>query len=467
MEKGQSFGSADELQERRKKKGALPLAVFLSFNDRDVNPQCPNARNPYHKCGWHCLDKIPGVNMLLDLERSGGSSSEWEKMSEKKVLNPSCPNASNPYHKCADYCFAKITGKPQDAVKEPGKNKGVVITGDESAVNPNCKNASNPYHRCSKFCFENSPVSELRKGVLKPNEQKLVRTADRVVNPECKYASNPYHVCSEYCLQKAPERVQAGKAMNPKNLKERKKIVNTTERTGVNPNCRFASNPYHKCSEYCFQNVAQRDISDGEFTCFSYYNKSMLWLNPKERKQLMMQGEELGNQSVKRLQIRITNVLITAFKRSYETTQLWKASHLAFPITRIFFTIFSVIAAPIKEKNSGQLKERKADHRMTEPRSLDSDGMEATCINHNHTDSSKGITIHIGTNESESVFVKDEKEASMIELLDSQPLRIDAAELFKEWAKYCSLKATEDNEAKTEKTAQSVIYNLNFVIAKS
>ncbi|PKU85857.1 uncharacterized protein LOC110108351 isoform X1 [Dendrobium catenatum] len=421
MEKGQSFGSADELQERRKKKGALPLAVFLSFNDRDVNPQCPNARNPYHKCGWHCLDKIPGGNMLLDLERSGGSSSEWEKMSEKKVLNPSCPNASNPYHKCADYCFAKITEKPQDAVKEPGKDKGVVITVDESAVNPNCKYASNPYHRCSKFCFENSPVGDLRKGVLKPNEQKLVRAADRV-NPECKYASNPYHVCSEYCLQKAPERVQAGQAMNPKNLKERKKIVNTTERTGVNPNCRFASNPYHKCSEYCFQNVAQRDISDGVIK-----SEGKKAVNEAERRDRKPKCEKASNPYHKCTDNCFQEILLDN----------------------------PAVEAPTKEKNSGQLKERKADHRTTtEPSSLDSDGMEATCINHNQTDSSKGITIHIGTNESESVFVKDEKEASMIELLDSQPLRIDAAELFKEWAKYCSLKATEDNEVKTEKTAQ-------------
>ncbi|KAL0912974.1 hypothetical protein M5K25_016398 [Dendrobium thyrsiflorum] len=416
MEKGQSFGSADELQERRKKKGALPLAVFLSFNDRDVNPQCPNARNPYHKCGWHCLDKIPGGDMLLDLERSGvyilfsllmpslGKQFGVGKDVGEKVLNPSCPNASNPYHKCAEYCFAKITGKPQDAVKEPEKNKGVVITGDESAVNPNCKNASNPYHRCGKFCFENSPVSDLRKGVLKPNEQKLVRAAERGVNPECKYASNPYHVCSEYCFQKAPERVQAGQAMNLKNLKERKKIVKTTERTGVNPDCRFASNPYHKCSEYCFQNVAQRDISDGVTK-----SEGKKAVNDAERRVRKPKCEKTSNPHHK---------------------------------------------SPIKEKNSGQLKERKADHRPTEPRSLDSDGMEATCINHNHTDSSKGITIHIGTNESESVFVKDEKEASMIELLDTQPLRIDAAELFKEWAKYCSLKATEDNETKTEKTAQ-------------
>ncbi|XP_020573926.1 uncharacterized protein LOC110020239 [Phalaenopsis equestris] len=424
MEKGGSFGSADELRERRKKKGALPLAVFLSFNDRDVNPECPDARNPYHKCGWHCLDKIPSVNKLLDGERSGGSSSDWEKMSERKGVNPSCPNASNSYHKCSEYCSEKITGKIHDAFIEPGKDKGVLITGDESDVNPNCKHASNPYHKCNKFCFANSPV--IRNDVMKAKEQKLVGTANRAVNPACKYASNPYHVCAEYCFREAPERALPGQAINPKSTKERKKMVKHTERSGVNPGCKYASNPFHKCSEYCFQNVADRYISDG----VTKSKEGKITISGADRRDGKPRCKNASNPYHK-----CTDDCFQEIFRDNPAVER--------------------ISPPINEKNDGRPKERKADHSIIE-RSLDveANGMEASNSSHKFTDSSNEVSIHAETNESESVFTKDEKEAGMIELLDSQPLRIDASELFKEWAKYCSLKAQEDSEVKTEKTGQ-------------
>ncbi|KAK8940675.1 hypothetical protein KSP39_PZI009774 [Platanthera zijinensis] len=260
MERGRSFGSGDEFRERWK-KGGIPLAVFLSFNDRDVHPQCPNASNPYHKCSRVCLDKIPFVDKLLDGERSGGSSVECEKLSERKGVTPGSPNAANPFHKYADYCFEKI--KREDVVKEPGKKKGVLITKGRSGVNTNCKYASNPYHKCDEFCFEGRHDSEHPKEVIKPKEQKIIQIADRGVSPQCKYASNPYHVCSEYCFQEVPERSQPVKGMKLNSPKERKINLKNTEITGVNPHCRNASNPFHKCTEYCFQNVAERDKSDG------------------------------------------------------------------------------------------------------------------------------------------------------------------------------------------------------------
>lgn len=369
MESGRSVGSGDEFREGPK-KGGLPLAVFLSFNDRDVHPQCPNAFNPYHKCGRYCLDKIPFGDKLLDGERSGGSSVECEKLSERKGVTPGCPNASNPFHKCADYCFEKI--KREDVVKEPVKKKGVLITKDRSDVSTNCKYASNPYHKCDKFCFEGIHDSEHSKDVMKPKEQKNIQIADRV-SPQCKYASNPYHVCSEYCFQEVPERGQPVNGMKVNNLKERKINFKSREITGVDPNCRNASNPFHKCTASCFQNVAERDKSDG---------------------------------------------------------------------------------APIKGKKVYPRKERKADH-PTKEKDMKSDNLEASNTSHIHVDSSNELTVHVGTVGSNSVFIKEEKEdAGMIEILDTQPLRIDASDLFKEWAKYCSLNAVEDNGGNNGLTGQ-------------
>lgn len=56
------------------------------------------------------------------------------------------------------------------------------------------------------------------------------------VDPDCKYSSNPYHECNEYCNKIKTER----KKPSSKN-KERL------------PDCRYLSNPYHECNEYCFK----------------------------------------------------------------------------------------------------------------------------------------------------------------------------------------------------------------------
>lgn len=107
-----------------------------------MHPQCPNASNPYHRCGERCLQKInagnkpsSGLNSLMNMlfkffhvsEIGYGNScavpaiQPRETVENSKISSPEngknvylkCPNLSNPSHKCSESCLKRI-----DAGKE-------------------------------------------------------------------------------------------------------------------------------------------------------------------------------------------------------------------------------------------------------------------------------------------------------------------------------------------------------------
>ncbi|KAG0474974.1 hypothetical protein HPP92_014660 [Vanilla planifolia] len=246
---------------------------------------------------------------------------------------------------------------------------------DRSDVHPNCKYAHNPYHKCNHLCFDNRTVMDYADEVMKTKEPNSTGSAGRRVNPECKNASNPYHVCAEYCFQGIPERAKPGHGTKQEKPKESGNIMSNADERRLNPNCRHASNPYHKCAEYCFQNVPE-DIPH---------------------------------------------------------------------------------AVPNKGVKGSPRIERRGEYPSKE-RSMESEHAEASTSSNDGDDSLKIINKNVGTDESEPVLTTKEKEMelSVLELSDTQPLRIDAIDLFKEWAKYCSLKASEEDEAKQGITRQRI-----------
>ena len=82
----------------------------------------------------------------------------------------------------------------------------------------------------------------------------------KIVNPNCINASNPYHVCADYCLSRASKQGQTkGVRVGSKQLPSKyvnMKGGNSNSNSNINFNghskCKNASNPYHKCAEYCF-----------------------------------------------------------------------------------------------------------------------------------------------------------------------------------------------------------------------
>ncbi|KAJ0989865.1 hypothetical protein J5N97_008221 [Dioscorea zingiberensis] len=163
----------------------------------------------------------------------------------KRVAHPNCKHASNPYHSCGPYCSPsngqysnphpaqsrdvnhalntnvrrKEIAKGKAVVAEPGGTDDVKqLIVDKKNVNPNCKNASNPYHVCGSYCLSSVPKKGQIKGVTVGSNQTSGNVnmaggnfnSNSNSNSKCKHASNPYHKCSEYCF-KSPNHVQQPK----------------------------------------------------------------------------------------------------------------------------------------------------------------------------------------------------------------------------------------------------------------
>lgn len=190
---------------------------------KKVDPRCPNAPNPFHVCTEHCAAKMAEVSrsseggkspMSLFSRHSRRSSSSSEdgsvRLGSSKKVDPNCPNAGNPFHECTEHCAAKMkevgqqnkTVKKSSSRKKGGKEISVV---QNWKVDPRCPNASNPFHICAQYCFDHLNETG-QKDTSKPDSRKgkAVVKAEQTgeINPDCVNASNPYHKCGEHCKRK-------------------------------------------------------------------------------------------------------------------------------------------------------------------------------------------------------------------------------------------------------------------------
>ncbi|KAJ0970934.1 hypothetical protein J5N97_018893 [Dioscorea zingiberensis] len=174
------------------------------------------------------------------------------------MVRPECPNASNPFHKCADYC----TLRAPEAKNHEG-NKGVKKVEARRHVDPNCRYASNPYHSCGPYCYEDDgesssgSYSSSSLHQFKGDKREEVMKS-RDVDPKCKNASNPYHKCSDYCFGgSSEERKESSKAIakGKEGVEMKKNVV---------PNCINASNPFHVCGSYCLPIIPKKGQNKGD-----------------------------------------------------------------------------------------------------------------------------------------------------------------------------------------------------------
>ncbi|XP_020257740.1 uncharacterized protein LOC109834202 isoform X2 [Asparagus officinalis] len=185
---------------------------------------------------------------------------------ERRVVS-GCPNAGNPFHECADYCNGQRSKNPSKLRIDNGGGKTPVRSGEGlKNVDPDCVNASNPFHQCADYCTKKT--SENGKSVLLklsprsssgrsdggksvPNG-KILGVDGRKVDPYCINASNPFHRCGDYCTNKTKDverQIRTGKtAQNGELSKEVRKIGGGSK---VDPTCANASNPFHQCTEHC------------------------------------------------------------------------------------------------------------------------------------------------------------------------------------------------------------------------
>ncbi|TVU07640.1 hypothetical protein EJB05_43202 [Eragrostis curvula] len=267
---------------------------------RAVNPNCPNADNPFHRCAEYCPVPVPRSPAKMPLpspghaangsahsdgdlhprprrrDKSGGSGGlplyvflREGSDGEGKKVDPRCPNAPNPFHVCTDHCLAKMAeaGRSSEGGKSPlsifsrhsrrsssSSEDGSVKSGGSRKVDPKCPNAANPFHECSEYCATKMQQGEQQKGInMKSPRRKGGKDVAVIqnwkVDPRCPNASNPFHMCAQYCFDHLNEAAHADATQSDK--KKGKAISKEVQRGEINPDCANASNPYHQCGEHC------------------------------------------------------------------------------------------------------------------------------------------------------------------------------------------------------------------------
>ncbi|KAK4772206.1 hypothetical protein SAY86_013981 [Trapa natans] len=82
----------------------------------------------------------------------------------------------------------------------------------------------------------------------------------RKVHPDCPNAGNPYHICVEDCYLKIANGKPHKSSKSSGQRVGRKEIVQgVPKEKRMNSSCPKLANPYHECSDECFQNGSQAD----------------------------------------------------------------------------------------------------------------------------------------------------------------------------------------------------------------
>ncbi|XP_042375718.1 uncharacterized protein LOC121969601 isoform X2 [Zingiber officinale] len=139
---------ADVRTENKKK----PVKSISKLEDnRMVDRKCVNASNPYHVCTEYCIKKSKEIRH--EKESKSVVVQNMEKHKEyletaiaERNTDPLCPNASNPYHQCAEYCPSRQNGEKISVVKnsEIYEEEGEIIVVVDD-VDPSSQYTSNPY----------------------------------------------------------------------------------------------------------------------------------------------------------------------------------------------------------------------------------------------------------------------------------------------------------------------------------
>ncbi|XP_076958547.1 uncharacterized protein LOC143634292 isoform X2 [Bidens hawaiensis] len=252
---------------------------------------CRHSSNPYHVCSEYCFNSIADTNKLAINNQPAGlkaepTSSQPTATSVEAEKTGGCRHASNPYHVCSEYCFEVTSDtkknepaglKAETKSSQPTSISTVTVQAEKTGVHRGCRHSSNPYHVCSEYCFEvtadpeksaakNEPAglkAETRSSQPTSISVATVQAEKTGVRRDCRYSSNPYHVCSEYCVEVNSEPKKSTAKHEPDGLKAATKSSQPTststatsvqaKKTGVHQDCRYSSNPYHICSEFCFE----------------------------------------------------------------------------------------------------------------------------------------------------------------------------------------------------------------------
>lgn len=271
---------------------------------RAVNPACPNAANPFHRCAEYCPVAAPAGKSPA--QNGTGTHGDGAGGARQQAVNPDCPNADNPFHRCADYCpvaapAAKSPPLPpglggqngrthSDGDLQPrtrrrdragGSGSGGLplyvflregaSDGEGKKVDPRCPNAANPFHVCTNHCLAKmveggrsseggkSPISLFSRhsgrSTSSSEDGSVKSGGSKKADPKCPNAGNPFHECGEHCAIKMKELEKQKKADKKSPRKKGGKDGVVVQNWKVDPRCPNAGNPFHICAQYCFDHL--------------------------------------------------------------------------------------------------------------------------------------------------------------------------------------------------------------------
>ncbi|XP_020599195.1 uncharacterized protein LOC110038647 isoform X2 [Phalaenopsis equestris] len=445
------------------KGGERKMEQMLERKERDF--VCPYASNPYHDCAEFC-EKFPEK-----LQDEGKKPAQYKGMKklQKDGATPTTIKALKSFNSCAGNFFSI-----NPASYQATRSKKMWIMADRSDVHPYCENASNPYHNCAEYCFHNVPnrdqlgqekgvVSILQRetnscrenmsdsyieyniedvpekeqpGLVVTNskeEKKIDLTAERWVNPNCQFASNPYHTCAEYCLQNDPGWERHG---HVKKLKSLRKIVSNKE-TSANLRCNFASNRYHECGAECFQN--KLDLSKAnegvdpkcQFASNPYHICAEYCIQNVPEMEKHGRAMKLNNQL--KLKKTVSNIETTIVHRCFASNSNHACNAYFFENDLDQNIVEGAYPAVIAEEKKRNSPSEKSSYVSMENSTVNLEFSEASEVQSDYAEFSEGIAVEVVTNDLIPVETKIARETS-----DVQLLQLDASDLFLEWAKYCS-----------------------------
>ncbi|KAF8772101.1 hypothetical protein HU200_006094 [Digitaria exilis] len=189
-------------------------------------------------------------------EEKAGGESQWHG------VNPDCPNAANPFHRCAEYCPVP---PPRGVTKHPTpqqRGRDGSTHSDPGDLQPRPRRRDKgggsgglPLYVFRKFLLFLSPTPAF----VAATPQESSDGDGKKVDPRCPNAPNPFHVCTDHCLAKMAEAV----AIIPLHSPLPPLLVVLGRFRKVDPKCPNAANPFHECGDHCAAKMQQVEPRKG------------------------------------------------------------------------------------------------------------------------------------------------------------------------------------------------------------
>jgi hypothetical protein len=199
---------------------AAPSSLSQGGDERDRAPQ----QRATGYCCCPCLrgdergDQRLGECGREEEERRQDSGEARGGRDQWTAVNPDCPNAANPFHRCAEYCPVPVPVPKSPARMHPPSPAVNGRTHSDGELQPRRRRRDKgggsgglPLYVFRESilllaAIQNLSFTRLPDGENATSVRVAVREGSdgdgKKVDPRCPNAPNPFHVCTDHCLAK-------------------------------------------------------------------------------------------------------------------------------------------------------------------------------------------------------------------------------------------------------------------------